>query len=212
MLTTARLRLSPVVEDDLEELFALHADPRAFAEDLTEPLTDRAQMRWVLGQWIEGWARHGLGYLTVRARTPAGGTRDPDGTRAAHGTGDADGAEAPDSLPSGLLGVVGLTPFEAAGPHVLSAYWRLSPAATGRGVASEAMRAVLEHPSLGGRGDEVVAVTAAGNHPSRALAARLGFVPAPPDRAVPGERDGDVLLARPASPERAAPDADGAGR
>ena len=41
-LMTARLRLAPVAPTDREELFALHADPRAFAEDTTAPLTDRA--------------------------------------------------------------------------------------------------------------------------------------------------------------------------
>lgn len=185
-LSTARLHLAPVAEEDLEELFALHSDPRAFAEDVTDPVTDRAQMRWVLARWRESWERHGLGYLTVRADRPS-------------------------ALRDGLLGVVGLTPLEddpadgragtMGGPVVpsLSAYWRLAPAETGHGLATEAMRAVLSHPRLGGRGTELVAVTAARNRPSRALAARLGFVPAPPDRPVPGGRAGDVLLVRPAS-------------
>lgn len=173
-LVTRRLRLAPVAAEDLEELFALHADPRAFTEDLTAPLTDPEQMRWVLGRWLASWAEHGLGYLTVRA----------SGERA-------------DELPGGLLGVVGLTPLATAGPDVLSAYWRLDPAAAGRGVAGEAMTAVLADPALGGRAPEILAVTAAGNRPSRALAARLGFRPAPPERQVPGGRDGDVLLVRP---------------
>ncbi|MDN5820269.1 MAG: GNAT family N-acetyltransferase [Brachybacterium sp.] len=178
-LTTARLRLTPGAEHELDELLALHADPRAFAEDLTEPLTDRAQMRWVLARWCESWVEHGLGYLSVRAHRPSGEV-------------------AP--LPEGLLGVVGLTPLVMGGRPVLSAYWRLSPAATERGVATEAMRAVLVHPQLGGRtgggggGTEIVAVTAAANRASRALASRLGFVPAPPERPVPGGRAGDVLL------------------
>lgn len=186
-LRTARLRLAPVAEHELDELLALHADPRAFAEDLTEPVTDRARMRWVLGRWRESWEQHGLGYLTVRAREAA------DGHRAGPPPHDA-----PAPLPAGLLGVVGLTPLAIADGTALSAYWRLAPAATGQGVASEAMRAVLAHPQLGrraaGSDREIIAVTAAGNRPSRALAARLGFVPAPADRPVPGGRDGDILL------------------
>ncbi len=172
---TARLQLAPVVEGDLEELFALHADPRAFTEDLTEPLTGREQMRWVLAQWIEHWAQHGAGYLTVRSREPSRGT-----------------------LPSGLLGVVGLAPLEVDAHADLSAYWRVSPGVSGRGVATEAMHAVLGHPEIGARGREVLAVTAAGNAASRALAARLGFALAPASRPVPGGREGDVLLIRPA--------------
>jgi ribosomal-protein-alanine N-acetyltransferase len=204
-LLTERLRLAPVAEADEAELFALHSDPRAFAEDSTEPLTDPAQMRWVLAQWRESWARHGLGHLTVRAR------QDPA---------DDGGADLPVGLPSGgLLGVVGLAPLsggeggrggEGGGGGkvpVLSAYWRLSPAATGLGIATEAMRAVLArahaHPERA-RPDaaglpEIVAITAATNEPSLALAARLGFRHAPPERPVPGGRQGDVLLLLPPS-------------
>lgn len=172
-LWTPRLRMAPVSAPDLEELFALHADPRAFVEDLTEPLTNREQMRWVLRQWLESWRRDGTGYLTVRAW-------------------DAAMAE----LPPGLLGVVGLTPLELEGRPALSAYWRLAPEARGRGIATEAMRAVLADPRLGASEREVVAVTAAGNGASRALATRLGFTPAPPQREVPGGRSGDVMLIR----------------
>ena len=212
-LLTERLRLAPVSETDEAELFALHSDPRAFAEDSTEPLTDPAQMRWVLAQWRESWARHGLGHLTVRAQ------QDPAGD------GGAD-------LPVGLLGVVGLVPLsggEGNQPPMLSAYWRLSPAATGLGIATEAMRAVLEALPAGARRGphaagsdtgthdgralddatalddstaqddrtvpfEIVAITDRGNTASLALAARLGFRPAPPDRPVPGGRADDVLL------------------
>ncbi|WP_157975536.1 GNAT family N-acetyltransferase [Brachybacterium sp. YJGR34] len=169
---TARLLLRPVGPPDLEALFALHSDPRAFAQDLTEPLTEPEQMRRVLAHWIERRERTGRGYLTLRA---------------------APGA----ALPPGLLGVVGLMELETEQAPALSAYWRLDPAATGRGVASEAMRAVLADPLHGPRGQEVLAVTAARNTPSRALAARLGFLPAPVDRPVPGDRDGDVLLVLP---------------
>ena len=183
-LLTERLRLAPVSETDEAELFALHSDPRAFAEDSTEPLTDPAQMRWVLAQWRESWARHGLGHLTVRAQ------QDPAGD------GGAD-------LPVGLLGVVGLVPLsggEGNQPPMLSAYWRLSPAATGLGIATEAMRAVLAQARPDASGPpEIVAITAGTNQPSLALAARLGFRPAPPERPVPGDRQGDVLLLLPPS-------------
>ncbi|WP_434176516.1 GNAT family N-acetyltransferase [Brachybacterium conglomeratum] len=175
-ILTERLRLTPVAEADEAELFALHSDPRAFVEDSTDPLTDPAQMRWVLAQWRQSWQRHGTGHLTVRAR---------------------EGAD----LPVGLLGVVGLVPLsdgDGADGAVLSAYWRLSPEVIGRGVATEAMRAVLGALDADSA-PEIVAITARGNAPSLALAARLGFVPAPPERPVPGGRDGDVLLLLPPS-------------
>ena len=183
-ILTPRLRLTEVAESDEAELHALHSDPRAFVEDSTDPLTDRAQMRWVLAQWRESWARHGLGHLTVRAREGAG-------------------------LPGGLLGVVGLVPLAGAttaspSGTVLSAYWRLHPEATGLGIATEAMRAVLGTLPTGtphggstprdGTTPEIVAITARGNTASLALASRLGFRPAPPGRPVPGGRADDVLL------------------
>ncbi|PMC74479.1 GNAT family N-acetyltransferase [Brachybacterium sp. UMB0905] len=177
-LVTARLRLDPVGWDDLAELLALHRDPRVFTADSTAPVETAAQMRWVLGQWITCWERHGTGYLTVRARGGGEGTDGPLG-----------------HLPEGLLGVVGISLLRTDAGAQRSAYWRLAPSAQGRGVAAEAMRAVLAHPTLGGA-RRVIAVTAGGNAPSRALALRLGFRPAPADAPVPGGRSGDVLLIR----------------
>ncbi|RCS81630.1 N-acetyltransferase [Brachybacterium alimentarium] len=207
LLRTERLLLAPVAESDLEELFALHANPLAFADDLTEPLTDREQMRWVLQQWIRAWQEHGTGYLTVRP-TAVGSVRGrtaDDGTAADTTTADtaarAAARTAPDNAAAralttrdSLLGVVGLTPLTFEGGHVLSAYWRLDPAVTGCGIATEAARAVLADPRLGARDQKVIAVTAAGNRPSLALAARLGFLRS--EQEAPGGRTGDVLLVR----------------
>lgn len=213
-IITARLRLSPVVGDDLEELFALHSDPRAFAEDTTAPLTQLTQMRQVLALWRSAWEQDGRGYLTVRARAVDGpdpgraAARADGGSAAALGswTGAGAGDEAgvgagagAAALPQGLLGVVGITALHAEGDELLSAYWRLHPAVTGRGMACEAMRAVLAEPHCGPGGREVVAVTAGRNRASIALAESLGFLPAPAARPVPGGRAGDVLLVRPAS-------------
>lgn len=172
VMSTARLRLAPVEAGDLEPLWRLHADPRAFTQDSTAPLTEREQMRWVLAQWIEHWRRHGTGYVTVRARDP-------------------------DQLGAGLLGVVGLAHLGSDGQSALSAYWRLLPRVQGLGVAAEAMRAVLDHPRCGPGGREVLAITAAANTPSQLLAERLGFRETP-GRAVPGDRPDDVLLVLPA--------------
>ncbi|GAA1294068.1 GNAT family N-acetyltransferase [Brachybacterium alimentarium] len=207
LLRTERLLLAPVAESDLEELFALHANPLAFADDLTEPLTDREQMRWVLQQWIRAWQEHGTGYLTVRP-TAVGSVRGrtaDDGTAADTTTADtaarAAARTAPDNAAAralttrdSLLGVVGLTPLAFEGGHVLSVYWRLDPAVTGCGIATEAARAVLADPRLGARDQKVIAVTAAGNRPSLALAARLGFLRS--EQEAPGGRTGDVLLVR----------------
>ncbi|GAB4097540.1 GNAT family N-acetyltransferase [Brachybacterium horti] len=164
VLRTPRLRLPLVTEQDLEELWRLHSDPAAFLHDSTAPLTAKGQMAWVLRQWVAHAESGGAaGYRRV---LPAGG-------------GD-------------LLGIVGLAPLDSAAGPLLSAYWRLHPAAQGQGLATEALRAVLGMLRPGD--PEVIAVTAARNAPSLALARRLGFHPGPPEREVPGGRAGDVLL------------------
>ena len=167
VLRTGDLELPLVGEADLEDLFTLHADPAAFAHDTTAPLPARGQMAWVLRQWQEHAAPGGgAGYRTVR---------EHDG--------------------GACLGVVGLAPLDTEQGPVLSAYWRITPAAQGRGVASAAMRAVLA--ACPGPEPEVVAVTHVRNAPSLALARRLGFLPAPPERPVPSDRRDDVLLLLP---------------
>lgn len=195
-ILTARLRLAPVTAADEPELFALHSDPEAFREDSTDPLTAPAQMTWLLEQWRERWDGGGAGYWTVRLADPVGGddAAPPPPAPAA--------LSAPPALPA-LLGIIGLSPLEEKAPGApLSLYYRLAPAAQGRGFATEAVTALLDHHELGPRGRELLIVTDAANHRSLALAQRLGFDPAPPGRAVPAARPGDVLLVR--APDAAA--------
>ena len=152
-------------------------------------------MRQVLAQWSERVGAGRAGYFTVRTRAAA----EPD-ARCESPRGGPQGADGgAEELPAGLLGVVGITALRADDSELLSAYWRLDPGVTGRGMASEAMRAVLTDPHCGPGGREVIAVTASRNLASRTLAARLGFRPAAAGRPVPGGRVGDVLLVRPAS-------------
>lgn len=53
--------------------------------------------------------------------------------------------------------------------------WRLSPAAWGRGYASEAARAVLDFGFAALDADEIIAFTAASNRRSQAVMARIGL-------------------------------------
>lgn len=164
------LLLSAVTEEDLEDLWRLHADPAAYRLDTTEPLTDREQMRWVLGCWIAA-AAPGLGYVTLR---------EDDGTSGA----------------GPLHGVLGLTEIEHGDMPLTSLYYRLSPTSCGRGLGTASGRALLEAALLARGPHRVVVVTNEANAPSLALARRLGF--REPDEAspVPGGRGGDVLLER----------------
>lgn len=164
-LLTARLELRALVPADAGELFALHADPRAFAHDSTRPLRDRAQMQWVLGQWIAQREAQGFGYAAIRERA---------GVRSVGGPVEGDPVE--DS--AALVGVAGLTrraAQDAPERTVLSAYYRLRPEAWGRGIAQEAMEALLTELGRALPGAEAQVVTDADNTPSRRLAERLGF-------------------------------------
>lgn len=91
--------------------------------------------------------------------------------------------EPPDPRP--LLGVCGLTALDLDGEEVVSAYDRLRPEAWGRGIAREALGAVLAEADRHLAGRRAVVITDPGNLPSLRLARALGFSPAaspPPDR------------------------------
>lgn len=153
-LATPRLHLAPLDLSDLEELWALHSDPALFTADSTASLTDRAQMRTVLAAWCEHWDHQGFGYRALRRRGDEGVGHGP------------------------VLGVAGLTELSRAGaPPVLSVYYRLAQHAQGRGLAHEALTAILsdaeQDPRTAGRSAHII--TDLQNAPSLRLAARLGF-------------------------------------
>ena len=66
VLTTARLRMSPVGHWDLPELTRLKGDPRAFAQMLGG-VRGPVQVAEELAQEIQAWGRDGYGIWTVRA-------------------------------------------------------------------------------------------------------------------------------------------------
>lgn len=170
-LVTDRLLLTPVQWADEHELWQLHSDPAAFRFDPDGPLTEPAHLRWVLQRWLTSWRLHDRGNWTVRSLDTAD-----------------------------LLGVVGLAPLDAddpVAPGELSLYYRFTPAVHGRGYAMEALSALLDDPEHGPGVRDVLVVTSGQNEPSLRLARRLGFEPAQPQRPVPADRPGDVLLIRP---------------
>jgi [ribosomal protein S5]-alanine N-acetyltransferase len=75
---------------------------------------------------------------------------------------------------TGLVGTAGLRPLEDLG---LEVYYSLDPGARGRGLATEAARAVVEY-ALGPLGrPEVLAEVDEGNEASAAVVRRLGMTP-----------------------------------
>ena len=147
-LRTARLRLDPLVpERDAPDLVRLWADPRFSAFEI-DPPTDLALVLERFA-WVDRMPP-GLGGWALRW---------PDATD-----------------PAELVGRVSLREWEhdRAGPPELG--WHLAPRYWGRGFATEAMTAVLEYAGRAVGLDRTNALVRIDNHPSRALAERLGGV------------------------------------
>ncbi|MEM7076904.1 MAG: GNAT family N-acetyltransferase [Pseudomonadota bacterium] len=159
MLTTDRLTLRPFGKTDLEAFAALHADPDSMRDYGAVMSRDQCEAR--LHRIIEAWRRDGYGRYAIRY----GGA---------------------------FAGYAGVMRREDAdhplGPHD-EIGWRLLPRFWGRGLATEAARAVLVHAvqDLGLRG--ILAYTAPDNHASQRVMARLGLIRATElDFAVPVPR------------------------
>lgn len=192
-LLTPRLELRVPSVADLPAIHELHADPRTFEHDSTPLVTSRDRMERVLAAWTADRDRQGFGYATVRPRE----RRRPSSPAAASAAAALPGDLADPTL---LLGVCGLTRYRLRDRVVLSAYYRFRPEAWGRGIASEALGAVLAQADRALPGAEAVIITDRGNAPSRALAERTGF--GLTAETVPDE-PGLIVLARPLGPEAA---------
>jgi len=66
--STDRLTLTPVDPQDLDELHALHADPRVWVHFPTGRHTSREQTARQVAQFAADWERDGIGYWTARRR------------------------------------------------------------------------------------------------------------------------------------------------
>jgi RimJ/RimL family protein N-acetyltransferase len=151
-LTTPRLILRPWRDSDLEPFAALNADPRVM-EHLPGPLS-RADSNAMAARIRELGAQRGYGFWAVEV------------------TGIAD-----------FIGFVGLhaPTFEAHFMPCVEIGWRLAAAHWGKGYATEAAGAALDH-AFGPLGlKEVVAFTVPANQRSRRVMERLGMTRNPAD-------------------------------
>ena len=145
-IETARLRLRPWRAEDLAPFAALNADP-AVMEHFPKPL-DRAESDAMVGRIDAHFGRHGFGFWAVEIK---------------------DGGP--------FIGMVGLVVplWTARFTPCVEIGWRLAAAHWGRGYASEAAAAALDH-GFGTLGlDEIVSCTVPANHRSRAVMERLGM-------------------------------------
>jgi RimJ/RimL family protein N-acetyltransferase len=149
---TARLRLRPPGDEDLEAIAAMHADPEVMVH-FERPLDRRATRSFMEGA-AGHRAEHGFGFWVVERRSVPGAI--------------------------GLAGLL-VPRFEAHFTPCVEVSWRLARAHWGRGYASEAARACLEFGFEALDLEEIVAFTVPANVRSRGLMERLLMVRDPAD-------------------------------
>jgi ribosomal-protein-alanine N-acetyltransferase len=143
---TAELRLRAPEPGDAPAILAIHADPETNRFNPNGPMRDAAEAHERLAQWQGEWARDGFGYWTVC-----------------------------DAVGRSVIGFGGIARRVWRDRDVLNMYYRLAPAAWGRGLASaiarEAVRMASEHLP----GVPVVVRTRPGNEPAVRTALRAGL-------------------------------------
>lgn len=149
-LSTERLLLRPLVDDDAEMMLALLSEP-SFVENIGDRgVRTVEQARTYLRRGpIEMYRREGVGLLHVSLRE--------DGT------------------PIGICGLIRRSTLDHVGPNLVDLGFALFPAFWSRGYAGEAAAVCLEHARTDLGLDRVVAIVQPGNHPSIRLLERLGM-------------------------------------
>lgn len=147
VLETPRLRLRGWCESDLAPFAALNADPLV-TEHLGGPMT-REESDLMVGRFLQKW------------------TEQP-----------AFGWWALEATGRGFAGFVGLNvpDFDAPPAPCVEIGWRLAHDMWGRGLATEAAAACLDHAFTTAGLDEVVSFTVPANARSRAVMGRLGMI------------------------------------
>ncbi|MDQ1476894.1 MAG: hypothetical protein QOE62_2123 [Actinomycetota bacterium] len=146
-VTTERLSLRRFERDDLNELASVFEHREVWQYPYGRAMT-RAETEDFLDGQIDHWNLHGFGCWTAREKT--------------NGT---------------LIGYLGLS-VPTFLPEILPAVevgWRLTPAAWGKGFATEGARAALREAFMTMRLDQVCSLPQSENPRSGRVAARLGM-------------------------------------
>ena len=146
-MVTHRLVLRPPRDSDLDILLALYADPAVtrFCAAATPHGRDATQAQ--LQAWIKHWQTHGFGHWAIAER------------------------ERPDTL----IGFGGLMHRSVAGHAGLYLYYRITPQAWGRGLASEMALHAFSQAFEQHRATSVVAAVLPNNAPTRKTLEGLGL-------------------------------------
>jgi [ribosomal protein S5]-alanine N-acetyltransferase len=160
VLCTERLVLCPATADDHAALLAHWAAPDVRRYLFDGAMLPAAEIAEAIEDSVRDFARAGYGLWLVHENGHADG-RATDGPP---GLGDHSDLD--------LVGTAGLRPLDNLG---LEIFYSLAPGSWGRGYATEAARAVLDH-ALGPLGlPEVLAEIDEGNTASIAVIERLGM-------------------------------------
>ena len=171
-LLTERLRLRLPVPSDVEVVRRIHQDPAAVAHNPSDALANRDAAEDLLRLWLRRWQRDGVGYWMVTGHT------DPT-----------------------VLGFCGVKPMRLAEATVLNLFYRFDPAAWGRGLATEAVTAVIEWAVRIRPEQQLVARIRPGNTASVRVATKAGLVRAA-DLDTDGEDGPDQIWVLPADHAR----------
>lgn len=153
ILNTARLRLRPVAEEDLEELWALWTEPQVRQFLWDDVVIERDQARKTIRDF-EALAAQGLGLWTIVQRETAGG----------------------------LIGCAALTRVSTAAQYyppiagAVEPLIALAPKCWHQGYALETLTMLVEYATKTLRLDRLVGVTDVPNIASDRLLRRVGFV------------------------------------
>lgn len=168
---TERLVLRPFVDDDVDDYFAIHDTPEVRHWLRTHPSYDRSQAWAQLAFWMGQWALRNSGQWAVVERE----------------TGR-------------MVGRAGTHRPERPDWPGLEVGWTFHPDVWGRGYATEAGRAAVEWAFANHPDDRLVSTILPSNTASQAVARRLGFTLAEPERVLshfPLEPHGIWELPRP---------------
>jgi [ribosomal protein S5]-alanine N-acetyltransferase len=187
VLRTERLVLRPVTTGDHAALLAHWTEPDVCRFLFDGAALSAAEVLEAIEDSTRDFGRSGYGLWLIYENHPADlAVVGPDPVRsgsdpapagpdpAPAGPGPAPAGSDPAPAGPGFVGTAGLRPLDELG---LEVFYSLAPASWGKGYATEAARAVLDH-ALGSLGlPEVLAEVDAGNAASIAVIERLGMTP-----------------------------------
>ncbi|MEU4741838.1 GNAT family N-acetyltransferase, partial [Actinosynnema sp. NPDC023658] len=156
-LRTERLTLRRPVPSDVAAVHAIHRDPAAHAHNPSDAVDTSDEAAHLLERWLTHWRCYGFGYWVVRL----------------HGAEPA-------------LGFCGVKFTEIDDRRALNLFYRFGPASWGRGVATEAARAVVRWARAYLPEFPVVARVRPANTASQRVAVKAGLA-----RAERLDRDGE---------------------